>query len=100
MRNATLIEDIEEMRQQQGIDDVELREAIRKLKVGDLVKLTFLNATKPTAGETLSVRITTIERNSFQGQLAERPTAAILSDIKLGSPVAFTASHIHSLPGG
>jgi hypothetical protein len=42
MRHTVAIEDIEEMRRQEGIDDVELRKAIRGLHVGDSVKLTFL----------------------------------------------------------
>src|SRR5437764_1036180 len=42
MRHRVKIEDIEEMRQRQGIDDAELREAIRGLEVGDLVRLTLL----------------------------------------------------------
>ena len=48
MRSQLAIEDIEQMRIREGIDDVELREAIRKLVVGDLVKLTvFVGSTTP-----------------------------------------------------
>src|SRR5207248_1333804 len=38
MRTTIEIENIEEMRRQEGIDDVELRGEIRGLKVGDFVK--------------------------------------------------------------
>ena len=39
MRHTIVIENIEEMRRREGIDDVELREAIRGLRVGDFVRL-------------------------------------------------------------
>ena len=41
MNKAVGIEDIEEMRRIVGIDDVEFREAIRGLRIGDLVKITL-----------------------------------------------------------
>jgi hypothetical protein len=96
MRFAIEIEDIEEKRRQEGIDDVELREQIRGLQVGDLVKLTFLAG--PQAFETLLVRITSIRGSAFRGKLANGPTAARLSRLRVGSPVAFSTAHIHSLP--
>jgi hypothetical protein len=89
------IEDIEQRRLRAGIDDVELRSAIRGLHVGDLVNLTFL--TGATSFETLSVRITRINGSAFRGKLADSPVAAALSRLRVGSPVAFTAAHIHSL---
>ena len=96
MRNIIVVEDIESMRLRQGIDDAELREAIRSLRVGDLVKLTFLAG--PHSFETLLVRITRIRGPAFRGKLANRPSFAGLSRLRVGSPVAFTAAHIHSLP--
>ena len=42
MRNLVPIENIEEMRLREGIDDTELRKEIRRLKVGDFVRLTML----------------------------------------------------------
>jgi hypothetical protein len=51
------IENIEALRRSVGIDDVELRGAIRQLRVGDLVNLTLLASDMPAAGETLSVRV-------------------------------------------
>jgi hypothetical protein len=75
-----------------------LREAIRRLKVGDSVKLTLL--TGPRSFETLRVRITSIRGSSFRGKLANQPVSTALSNLRAGSPVAFTAAHIHSLPKG
>lgn len=97
MPDPVEIENIEEMRRREGIDDVELREEIRGLEVGDLVKLTLLSG-KSFAGETLLVRITSIRGPAFRGELAERPVSAALSNLRVGSPVAFTTAHIHSLP--
>lgn len=98
MRNLVEIENIEEMRLREGIDDVELRENIRSLKIGDFVRLTVLTGGASSGGETLLVKITSIRRDAFRGELAERPASARRSKLRLGSPVAFTTAHIHSLP--
>jgi hypothetical protein len=90
------IENIEALRYCEGIEDLELREEIRGLSVGDFVKLTFLSG-PPARGETLLVQITEIEGRAFCGTLASRPLHASLSALHSGSPVNFTASHIHSL---
>lgn len=95
MQNTVAIENIEEMRRQEGIDDVELRVEIRGLKVGDFVKLTFLTGT--ASFETLSVRITSITGSAFRGKLVDRPTSASLAKLGAGAPVVFTTAHIHSL---
>ena len=100
MRNSVEIEDIEALRLLAGIDDVELREQIRGLGTGDLVKLTLVAGGKASAGETLLVRITSIRGPAFRGKLAVRPASAGLSKLRVGSPVVFTATHIHSLPEG
>jgi hypothetical protein len=97
MRNPIEIENIEEVRRRAGIEDVELREEIRKLEIGDLVKLTLLTGTKSSAGETLLVRITSIRGAAFRGKLIARPTSTDLAKLRVGSPVAFTVAHIHSL---
>ncbi len=94
------IENIEEMRRMAGIDDVELRGAIRALRVGDHVKLTFLPDARPSAGETLLVRITSIRGSRFRGTLATRPASQALGELRAGSRLIFTAAHIHSLPEG
>ena len=99
MRKAVEIENIDEMRRRLGIDDVELHEQIRELAAGDFVKLTFLiGGANPLAGETLSVRITSIRGGAFRGKLADRPASSSLSKLRVGWPVAFTADHIHSIP--
>jgi hypothetical protein len=54
MRHAVQLENIEELRRRQGIDDVELREAIGRLRVGDFVKLTLVTGPEPCLGETLA----------------------------------------------
>lgn len=97
MRNPIEIEDIEEMRCQEGIDDVELRDEIRGLEIGDHVWITFLTRAPLPGAETLLVRITRISGAAFRGKLAGRPTLAGLSALRVGSPVVFTTNHIHSL---
>jgi hypothetical protein len=98
MRNPVEIENIEEMRRQEGIEDSELREEIRGLRVGHCVKLTLLAGTKSCDSETLLVRITRIRGSAFRGKLADRPNSTGLSNLRVGSQVAFTTAHIHSLP--
>jgi hypothetical protein len=97
MRYLVEIENIEEMRRQQGIEDVELREGIRGLRAGDFVKLTLRSGTKPSPGETLPVRITSIRGATFRGKLARKPAAPGLAGLALGAVVVFTAAQIHSL---
>jgi hypothetical protein len=101
MATPLQIENIEERRRRAGIDDVVLREDIRGLAVGDLVKITLLSGTASLGGgETVLVRITRIRGPAFRGKLASRPASASLAGLRAGSPVAFTAAHIHSLPRG
>src|SRR5262249_42774510 len=99
MRNPVRIEDIEEMRRQAGIDDVELRAEVRRLEIGDVVKLTFLTSVRSCGGETQFVRVTHIRGRAFHGTLVNRPVSAGLRALRAGSPVAFTAAHIHSVAG-
>jgi hypothetical protein len=92
------IENIEEMRRRQGIDDVELRAAIGGLSVGDSVRLTLLSGDDASAaGETVVVRITAINGPRFRGTLAARPVLKALNGLKAGLPLAFTADCIHSV---
>src|SRR5262249_51221317 len=97
MRHPVEIEDIEEMRRREGIEDIELRDEIRGLQVGDFVKLTLRAGTK--SFETLLVRITSIRGPAFGGKLADGPASAGPSKLRVGSRIAFTAAHIHSIPG-
>jgi len=91
--SSIVIENIEDLRQREGIDDVQLHQEIRLLDVGDDVRLTFLNTARVC--ETLLVRIQRIDGPRFRGKLVQRPLATSL--LKLGSFVSFAATHIHSV---
>lgn len=97
MRECVEIENIEEMRLQAGIEDVELRQDIRKLAIGDFVVLTLLSGDGSRASETWEVRITAIRGSAFRGKLA-RPTSPGLARQRAGARIEFRATHIHSLP--
>jgi len=97
MRQVPVLENIEEMRRLVGIEDDELRDAIRGIRVGDLVRLTFLVGAA-ARGETLLVRITDVRDGAYRGKLAGTPAPpAGLSGLRAGSLVAFAAAHIHSV---
>ena len=96
MANLIQLENIEQLRQRAGIEDIELRKEIRELGVGKFVKLTLL--TSPTTSESLLVRITSIRGDNFRGKLVNSPAAAGLSKLRDGSPIVFATDHIHSLP--
>jgi hypothetical protein len=98
MRKLVEIENIEQIRRQEGIEDVELQEEIRALAIGDLVRLTLLVGTRSLG--TLAVRITSIRGTDFRGKLACKPVSPGPSKLRLGSAVAFTAAHIHSVARG
>jgi hypothetical protein len=91
------IENIEWMRRSAGINDVELWAAIRALRSGDFVRLTFVGASGSHATETLRVRITRIRGSDFRGKLADPPSLGGLPGLDSGSTVTFTSSHIHSV---
>jgi hypothetical protein len=97
MQKPVEFENIEELRRLVGIDDVELRQAIRGLRVGDLVRLTLLSGESRSSGEPLLVRITRIRGPAFRGKVANAPRP---SGLQAGACLAFTAAHIHSLPHG
>ena len=99
MRNPVHIEDIEGMRRRADIDDVELRQEVRRLEIGDLIKLTLLTSANSVSGETVLVRVTQIQGQTFRGQLVDRPVSEGLRALKAGSPIEFTAAHIHSVAG-
>jgi hypothetical protein len=98
MRNLLEIENIEALRRRAGIHDIELRKEIRGLRVGDSVWLTLLTGNLSCAGEMLLVQITRIRGRDFRGKLASKPAGAALVNLGIGSPLVFTAAHIHSLP--
>jgi hypothetical protein len=97
MRDRVEIENIEEMRRREGIEDVELRQDICGLRVGDAVNLTLLSGVTSSAAETVRVRITSIRDYGFRGKLTSKPASAGLSTLDVGSAIVFTAAHIHSL---
>jgi hypothetical protein len=99
MRNPIEIENIEALRREQGIDDVELHQEIRGLRVGDNVKLTVATGT-PFPGQALLVRITRIHGLAFRGKVVQAPTSAVPGRLRVGAVLAFTADHIHSIPRG
>jgi hypothetical protein len=76
MRQRLEIENIEELRLHAGIDNVELREAVAQLRVGDRVRLTFLAGPEGVARETLLVQVTRIRKTDFRWwlRMASEPT--------------------------
>lgn len=100
MQNPVELENIEEMRRQAGIDDQELRQAIRALGKGDCVNLTAVTSQSTTGQstfETLLVRITSMRDNAFRGKLARKPASKSLAKLLDGTPILFNVSHIHSI---
>lgn len=89
------IEDIDELRLREGIDDVELHEAIGQLRVGDYVRLTFLHGA--ILRETLPVRITCIRAGKFRGRLAGPVARPEQLGLRPDALVSFTAGQIHSI---
>jgi hypothetical protein len=92
---AVVLEDIESIRQEQGIDDVTLHHEISSLHRGDSVKLTLV--TGPATSETIMVCITSIRGTAFRGKLTGIPAAKSRAKIKMGAIIAFRATHIHSV---
>jgi hypothetical protein len=94
MRVSVQIENIDELRRCDGIDDIELHGEIDRLRVGDHVRLTFLSDLD--LGATLPVRITRICARRFRGRLAARPAQPELLGLRANAMVAFTDGQIHS----
>lgn len=95
MRVSIAIENIDELRLCNGIDDIELHEEIERLRVGDHVLLTFLSGTNLRT--TLPVRITRIRARQFRGRLVARIARPDLLGLRANALVAFTAGQIHSI---
>jgi hypothetical protein len=96
MQVAIEIENIERLRHDEGIDDVELRTGIRALRVGDLVRLTLLAGR--SAAEAILVQLTRIRGLEFRGKLVTKPLSRSLSELEVGQALAFGSAHIHSIP--
>jgi hypothetical protein len=97
MSQRVQFENIEEMRRSAGIDDVELHQAIRRLQVGDWVRLT-LSSNGSFPGEAVIVRITSIKGNVFRGKLAQGGRAVRRANVTAESLLTFTGDQIHSIP--
>jgi hypothetical protein len=97
MHPGIAIENIEEMRRREGVEDLELGRQIRALAAGDIVKLTFLSDGRAFPGEVLSVRITSIKDNKYRGKLVDSPASAGLAELRAGAAVTFSAANIHSV---
>jgi hypothetical protein len=95
MRVSIEIENIDELRRCNGIDDIELHEDIGRLRVGGLVFLTFLSSSDVRA--TLQVRITRIRAGQFRGRLATPIARPEWLGLRPNALVAFTAGQIHSI---
>lgn len=95
MRKLFELEDIAALRFNAGIDDVQLREAVARLKIGDLVRLTVLADTKALGA--VLVRITSIAATAYRGKVAGLPAAAGLVGLRVGSRLLFTSASIHSV---
>ena len=93
--NTITMENIDEMRRCEGIDDDELRAAIGRLRVGDHIRFTFL--TGLSFQETLLVRITRIQGRQFHGRLAHLPARPHRFPLQADAHIAFTAAQIHSI---
>jgi hypothetical protein len=100
IQNTVELENIEHLRRQQGINDIELRQEIRQLRVGDHVRITFLAIANPAHGETVVARITSIRANQFRGRLTAGPSTLGPCRFQTGSLVVFTRNHIHSVAKG
>jgi len=96
MRKPLEIENIEEMRRKEGIDDVELHLEILGLKVGDFVKVSLVTAA--TSCEPRLVQITSIRGSAFRGKLASSQASVGSSKRWLRTSIDFTKDHIHSIP--
>jgi hypothetical protein len=94
---AVEIQNIREMRLRRGIDDLGLRDEIRGLAVGSVVRLTLVTGPEPFTGAALLVRITHISGHRFQGELTRKPPGGGMSKLRPGASIAFTTAHIHSL---
>jgi len=96
MRARVELEDIEAMRLAAGIHDISLREEVRGLRAGDVVKLTARVGNRPPPGEALLVRVTSVTGGSLRGRLTR---AARASRLPADTLLTFAAAHVHSVVG-
>src|SRR5262245_36925121 len=94
MRARVELEDIEAMRLAAGIHDISLREDVRGLRAGDLVRLTARRGNRPPPGEALLVRVTSVTGGALRGRLTR---AARASRLPADTLLTFAAAHVHSV---
>jgi hypothetical protein len=91
------IEDIDARRRQEGIDDVDLQQAIGRLSAGDRVILTLVSDGEATIGESLVVRITRVCKSTLRGKVVETSPRNGRSRVRPGTALTFTRANIHSV---
>lgn len=96
MSHLLKLENIEALREQVGIVDIELENEIRRLQVGDHVKVTFLTSNGSFQSNTVLVRITSVQNSSYRGKLLEKIDVGKVA-LKRGTVVKFDHRHIHSI---
>ena len=89
------IEDIQQLRWKERIEDLELRAAISHLRIGDSVKLAFRPNKASFAGETLLIRITSIRGTAFRGKPAAKPALIGLSTGRITRPLQGGPHSLH-----
>lgn len=94
MKTCLELENIEELRRQAGIDDLDFQQQLRQLRVGDSVRLTAAG-TVSSPRTSLLVRITSVRGGQFRGCLVRGQGGAAR---RQGQKVLkFRAAHIHSV---
>ena len=95
---SILIENIDEARRREGIDDVVLRNEIVRLKAGDQVRLSVSSDGRQF--EMLAVRITSLKGSVLRGKLLENPRSRGLAELTAGCAMKFATSQVHSSQPG
>jgi hypothetical protein len=93
-----LIENIDEARKREGIDDIVLHKEIVRLKAGSHVRLSVSSDGKQF--EMVNVRITSVKGNALRGKVLEKPRSRSLGSLVAGSAMTFAAGQVHSIVDG
>lgn len=92
------LENIQQLRIESGIEDVELQKSICNLAVGDIVNLTILNSKSSHSGEPIVVEVVAIQGFNYQGKVIRASNNESLSRELADQSIAFSKKHIHSVP--
>lgn len=92
------LENIQRLREEAGIDDVELQKEVGKLAVGDIVHLTILDTNVIRSGEVIDVEIQEIRGLKYRGVIVKTPSSPARCSELANQMIAFTREHIHSVP--